>query len=106
MDLQSLIGTGKEMGLEGKDLQEFVANQQAILRDERAKDREVQREREIREAEREREIREAERERDTREADLERERLALEKARLEQGLGGQGSERTAGDLCTQVFTPK
>ncbi|KAI8491893.1 hypothetical protein Bbelb_302660 [Branchiostoma belcheri] len=49
--MDKLIEHGKEMGLEGENLLKFVMAQQAIERDERAKEREAQRENEAKEKE-------------------------------------------------------
>ncbi|KAI8517611.1 hypothetical protein Bbelb_036280 [Branchiostoma belcheri] len=49
--MDKLIEQGKEMGLEGENLLKFVMAQQAIERDERAKEREAQRENEAKEKE-------------------------------------------------------
>ena len=64
------------MGLEGKELQNFVKEEQDRQRDERQKDREREREKEEKDRE--------ERERDRhRQAELEKERIALERFRIE-----------------------
>ena len=40
--MDRLIQCGRELGLEGKDLQQFVEEQQVIERDERAENRRVE----------------------------------------------------------------
>ena len=36
MDLENLIKVGKEMGLQGTELQKFISEQQSLLRDKKA----------------------------------------------------------------------
>ena len=64
MDLQDILKVGQSMGLEGSDLRKFVEEQQQILREERAKERDAKRllvEAEQRDKEREAEQRDKER---------------------------------------------
>lgn len=58
--LKQLLDLGKELGLEGKDLQEFVTTQQHLEREDRQKQREIEKDRDIRALEREREQQEFE----------------------------------------------
>ena len=80
MDMEKLIQQGKELGLEGKDLREFVKEQQDREREERLQQRqekEKQREYEEREKEKQREYEEKEKQR---RYELEMKRLEFETA--------------------------
>ena len=46
-DIQTLTDLGERLGLEGTELQSFISKQQELARDERASERETQKEIEI-----------------------------------------------------------
>ena len=109
--LQELIALGKDMGFEGKELQQFVAEQQQAERDERQKRREAEREaREAEQARREAEQAMEERKlRLTLEHEMKAKELELEARLKEVQLGGaQGANAADADRGggARMSTPK
>ena len=93
-DAKDLIKLGKDIGLQGRELLDFVENIQKREREDKEKEREREREKEQREREKE------QRERDERalERDLRKQEMEIEKIRLQM----QGSGKTKDseiDIC-------
>ena len=75
---ENLIKMGRELGYSGAELQTFVKEEKAEIRQREEKEREREREREEKEREREREREEKEREREEKEREREERRLKRE----------------------------
>src|SRR5678816_2205816 len=73
-DYQQLIQVGRDLGMEGDELKSFVKERQAELREERAKEREDKKARELLEVEEARSKRQAEDERAKRQMEIEEEK--------------------------------
>ena len=95
---ENLIKMGRELGYSGEQLQTFVKEEKAEIRqrekEQREREREEkEREREEKEREREREEKEREREREEKEREREREREEIEREREREGKEREREER-------------
>ena len=96
-DIAKLTKAGKELGLEGKELQEWVEAQQQHEREERQKDREMQlektkMEREAKEAAKQLELQRAKEERERSEIELEQKKVQQDIIAKELQLEGERAQ--------------
>src|SRR6218665_1537453 len=80
-DFQQWMGVAKELGYEGDDLKKFVNDRQVEAREERARQREEEKERRLMEEKKESELRQMEMEKEKRRMEEEKEKRLIEEER-------------------------
>src|SRR6218665_2419952 len=85
-DFQQWMGVAKELGYEGDDLKKFVNDRQVEAREERARQREEEKERRLMEEKKESELRQMEMEKEKRRMEEEKEKRLMEEEKEKRHL--------------------
>ena len=109
-EIEKFVALGKEIGLEGDELRSFVKEQQDLVREERFRAREAEKEQLERQAQLQKEAEERqaqlqERQAQLREAEREHE-LQLARIKADQGSASQSGQANPGQTATGTAKPK